>query len=126
MAGGRSWLRKAAMLLALCAGGVAAAAPAPLPAPGWTADPDEQFLLDVNIRQLRLGDGVRAYATPEGTCVIFGDFIRTIDVPVQIDLVGRKAGGWAFKETNRIAIDLASGTATYRGHTEPLTAGTVR
>ena len=29
--------------------------------------PDDQFLLDVTIRQLRLGDGVRAYRTPEGT-----------------------------------------------------------
>ena len=41
----------------------------------WTADPDDQFLLDVNIRQLRLGDGVRAYNTPEGTCVVLGDFL---------------------------------------------------
>ena len=64
MAGGRSWLRKAAMLLALCAGGIAASAPAPIvpakPAAAWTPDPDEQFILDVNIHQLRLGDTVRA------------------------------------------------------------------
>ena len=54
--------------------------------PAWTADPDEQFLLDVNIRQLRLGDGVRAYNTPEGTCVVLGDFLTTLDVPMRIDL----------------------------------------
>ena len=66
MAGGRKWLRKMAMLLALCAGGVAASTP-PSANARWTADPDEQFLLDVNIRQLRLGDGVRAYNAPEGT-----------------------------------------------------------
>ena len=49
---------------------------------GWTADPDDQFLLDVNIRQMRLGDGVRAYATPEGTCILFGDFLTALDVPM--------------------------------------------
>ena len=65
MLGRRNWLRKAAMSLALCAGGVAASAPPPDAPRPWTADPDDQFLLDVNIRQLRLGDGVRAYNTPE-------------------------------------------------------------
>ena len=90
MSGGRNWLRKAAMLLALCAGSVAASAPGPpAPAPGWTADPDEQFLLDVNIRQLKLGDGVRAYNTPEGTCVVLGDFLATLDVPMKIDLAAK-------------------------------------
>ena len=64
--GGRNWLRKAAMLLALSAGGLAASAPANRPQRQWTADPDDQFLLDVHIRQLVLGDGVRAYNAPEG------------------------------------------------------------
>jgi hypothetical protein len=126
MAGGSSWLRKAAMLLALCAGGVAASAPAPLPAPGWTADPDSQFLLDVNIRQLRLGDGVRAYNTPEGTCVVLGDFLTTLGVPVKIDLAAKRASGWAFKEKNRISIDYAAMTATYGVKSEPIAAGTIR
>ena len=92
------------MLLALCAGGVAASTPPPASA-RWTADPDDQFLLDVNIRQLKLGDGVRAYNTPEGTCVVLGDFLTALDVPVKVDLAARKASGWAFKESNRIAID---------------------
>ena len=61
-----------------------------LAADGWTADPDDQFLLDVNIRQLRLGDGVRAYPTPEGTCIVFGDFLTALDVPMKIDLEARK------------------------------------
>ena len=74
-------------------------------AAAWTADPDDQFLLDVNIRQLKLGDGVRAYNAPEGTCVVLGDFLTALDVPMHIDLTARKASGWAFKETNRIAID---------------------
>ena len=78
----------------------------------WTADPDDQFLLDVNIRQLRLGDGVRAYNTPEGTCVVLGDFLTTLDVPMKIDLAAKKASGWAFKESNRIAIDYAAQSAS--------------
>ena len=127
MPGGRKWLQRLAMSLALgsAAGGVAISASNPVNN-GWTADPEEQFLLDVNIRQLRLGDGVRAYNTPEGSCIVFGDFLTTLDVPMRVDLTARKASGWAFTEANRISIDLASGTATYRGKSEPIATGSVR
>ncbi|MEP7130709.1 MAG: carboxypeptidase-like regulatory domain-containing protein [Sphingomicrobium sp.] len=125
MHGRGKWLRKAALLLALCAGGVAASAP-PATDKGWRADPDDQFLLDVNIRQLRLGDGVRAYNTPEGTCVVLGDFLTTLDVPMRIDLTARKASGWAFKEGNRISIDYGGGTVAYAGKTENLAPQTIR
>ena len=127
MCGGRNWLRKAAMLLALCAGSVAVSAPGtPAPASSWTADPDDQFLLDVNIRQLKLGEGVRAYNTPEGTCVVLGDFLTALDVPMKIDLAAKRASGWAFKESNKIAIEYAARSVTYRGKTEPLASATVR
>jgi hypothetical protein len=125
MARGRDWLRKLALLLAVCAGGVSASAPVPT-APAWTADPDDQFLLDVTIRQLRLGDGVRAYNTPEGTCVVLGDFLTTLDVPIKIDLGAKRASGWAFKESYSISIDYGAGSATYGAKTEPLAPGTVR
>ena len=62
----------------------------PTPAPTWTADPDDQFLLDVHIRQLVLGDGVRAYNAPEGTCVVLGDFLTALDVPMRIDLTAQE------------------------------------
>jgi hypothetical protein len=129
MFGGRFWLRKATMLLALCAGSVAASAPdvlAPGSSANWTPDPDDQFLLDVNIRQLKLGDGVRAYNTPEGTCVVLGDFLMTLDVPMKVDLAAKRASGWAFKESNKIVIDYAAKSASYGGKSEPLDAGTVR
>src|SRR3954471_24569915 len=100
------------MLLTLCAGSVGASAPAPVAA-SWTADPDDQFLLDVTIRQLRLGDGVRAYNTPEGTCVVLGDFSTTLDAPMRIDLGNKKATGWAFRESNRISIDYGAGSVSY-------------
>ena len=126
MLAGRIWLRKAAILLAVCASGVGAAAQTPPRVAAWTADPDEQFLLDVNIRQLRLGEGVRAYNTPEGTCVVLGDFLTTLDVPMRIDLTGKKASGWAFKESNRISIDYGALTASFGARTETIAPGTIR
>ena len=128
MAGGRHWLHKATMLLALCAGSVAASAPPPQrAAAAWTADPDEQFILDVNIRQLRLADTVRAYNAPEGTCVVLGDFLTALDVPMHIDLGAKKASGWAFKESNKISIDYGALQVGYGiKKSEPIAPGTIR
>src|SRR3954452_10102760 len=111
MIGGRHWLRRTALMLALSAGSLAASAPAPVAA--WKADPDEQYILDVNIRQLRLADTVRAYNAPEGPCVVLGDFLKALDVPMRIDLGGRKASGWSFKESNKINIDLGALEVSY-------------
>src|SRR3954466_9644867 len=125
MFGRGQWVRRASLLLALCAGAVGASAPPP-GATSWTADPDDQFLLDVNIRQLKLGDGVRAYNAPDGTCVVLGDFLTTLDVPMKIDLAGKKASGWAFTEKNRISIDYAAMSASYGGKSEAIAPGTIR
>jgi hypothetical protein len=126
MASGRNWLRKTAVLLALCAGSLAASAPT-APAPAWSPDPDEQFVLDVNIHQLRLGDTVRAYNTPEGTCVVLGDFLTALDVPMRIDIGSKKASGWAFKESNRINIDYGGLSVSYGGgKSQPIRPGTIR
>jgi hypothetical protein len=130
MTGGRTWLRKAAVLLALSAGSIGASAPGAsvreASSANWAADPDSQFLLDVNIRQLRLGDGVRAYQTPGGACVVLGDFLSALDVPVSIDLAAKRATGWAFTEKNRISIDYANRTARYGDSGEQLADGTIR
>jgi hypothetical protein len=120
------WIRDAFACAALAAAGAVAAWAAAPVGPGWTADPEEQFLLDVSIRQLRLGDGVRAYHTPEGTCVVFGDFLTTLDLPMKIDLEAKKASGWAFKEDHRIEIDQAAGIARYGDKQEKLSPGTIR
>src|SRR4249919_2196025 len=101
----RDWGRTALTLMALASpGAISASAAAPAPEQ-WVADPDDQFLLDVNIRQLRLGDGVRAYPTPEGTCIVLGDFLTTLDLPLKINLDAKTASGWAFKEDRKIEID---------------------
>ena len=120
------WGRATLALMALAsAGAVGALATSPV-ADGWTADPDDQFLLDVNIRQLRLGDGVRAYATPEGTCIVFGDFLTALDVPMRIDLEAKSASGWAFKEAHKIHIDQRAGQVRYGAQAEALASGVVR
>jgi hypothetical protein len=122
----RGWGRSALSLLALAsAGAIGASAAAPAESQ-WVADPDDQFLLDVNIRQLRLGDGVRAYPTPEGTCVVLGDFLTTLDVPVRIDLDSKSASGWAFKEQNRIEIDRRAGKVRFGGQAEVLAKAAIR
>src|SRR5689334_15643458 len=127
MFGRGPWLRKAAALLALCGGDVGASAPPVAPtAASWAADPEDQFLLDVNIRQLKLGDGVRAYNPPEGTCVVLGDFLTALDVPMRIDLTAKKASGWAFRESNKITIDIAAEHVSYGNKSEAIAAGTVR
>ncbi len=127
MFGGRFWLRKAAALLALGAGSLGSSAPLPAPAvKPWTADPEEQFLLDVDIHQLRLGDTVRAYNPPEGTCVVLGDFLTALDVPMRIDLGAKKASGWAFRESNKISIDVAASKVTYGAKNEVIAPGTIR
>jgi hypothetical protein len=124
------WLRKVAVLAAMCAGAAVGASAPPAGAQSapaaWAPNSDDQFLLDVNIRQLRLGDGVRAYNAPEGTCVVLGDFLTALDVPMRIDLAAKKASGWAFKESYRIAIDHAAGQAAFGAKREPIAPGTIR
>jgi hypothetical protein len=131
MARGRWWHGAIALLTLSGAGGVAAsggpsALTASAAAASWSPDPDEQLLLDVSVRQLTLGDGARAYTTPEGVCVVLGDFLNTLDVPMKIDVAAKVASGWAFKEENRVNIDRARGEVAFGTNREPLGAETVR
>lgn len=120
------WLGWAGALSAFaCMATVGADAATPV-GDSWAASPDDQFLLDVRLHQYRLGDGVRAYNTPQGTCLVFGDFLTTLDVPMKIDLGTKKASGWAFKESNTILIDAGSGKVDYGGKTEKLAPTDIR
>ena len=118
-------LRRALALGAACAAAVAGASSTPAPQP-WSPDPDEQFLLDVKLKQLRLPGEVRAYNTPEGTCVLLGDFLTALDVPMKIDLGSRRATGWAFREEHRISIDAAAGQVTYGSKSEAIAPHAIR
>jgi hypothetical protein len=80
--------RVIALLGLCCAGAVSAPAARPLPTIG-----SPTRILSSSRRapaQPASGDGVRAYQTPEGTCVVFGDFLNALDVPMKIDLARRK------------------------------------
>ena len=126
MTGVGNWLGKAAALCAIAGLTTVGAVAATPIADGWAADPEDQFLLDVKLHQYRLGDGVRAYKTPQGTCVVFGDFLTTLDVPMKIDLTAKRASGWAFKEAHAISIDVGAGRVDYAGNSEALAKGDVR
>ncbi|MDL2339767.1 MAG: hypothetical protein QFB89_00385 [Pseudomonadota bacterium] len=121
--GSRWWRRALVALAALCATMSPAAAPA---GSSWTADPEAQFLLDVNLHRLVLGNGVRAYQTPEGACVMLGDFLTTLDVPLKIDLGSGTAKGWAFDEKNKILIDRNAHVAEIKGKREAFAISDVR
>jgi hypothetical protein len=90
----------------------------------FVIDAESQYLLDVNIRQLRLGEGVRGYPTPEGSCLLLGDMV--LDVPVKVDLAARKASGWAFREDYRLDIDAKARTVRYGTKQETLDPAALR
>lgn len=120
------WTRMTLALLALVAGSAASSMSDSPVTDRWNADPEEQYLLDVRLRANRIGDVVRAYPTPEGTCVVFGDFLNTLDVPMKIDLDAQKASGWAFREEYRVSIDRAAGEVTYGSNRDAIATGDIR
>ena len=119
------WAALAGLLALLGVWTVGASASSPA-GDGWRADPDEQFLLDVSLRRLKLGDGVRAYVTPAGPCLVFGDFLAALDVPMKIDLEAGRASGWAFSEKNQILIDKSASAATIKGKRESFALNAIR
>ena len=121
----KTWTNAICALLALVAGSAASSSDSPV-TDRWMPDPEEQYLLDVRLRTSRLGDGVRAYSTPEGNCIVLGDFLTTLDVPMKIDLETQKASGWAFSEENRISIDRGAQVAETNGNREAIATSDIR
>lgn len=71
----------------------------------WTANPDDALLFDVRLGQYRLGEGVRGYQIPGGTCIDLADIIMALDIPLRLDKKLRRATGWAFEERHTLLID---------------------
>ena len=122
----RRWLSRPLLLLAAAVAGATAPASSPTPGQPWIADAEDQFLLDLQVRQRVLGEGVRAYPVPGGTCVILGDLIAALDLPLTIDLKARTAQGWAFEEKRRLRIDRAAAQAEVAGERQALAPSAIR
>jgi hypothetical protein len=107
-------LMGAAALIGVGQPGAAAAAP------GWTASDDDALLFDVRLGQYRLGDGVRGYQTPGGSCVDLADTIMALDISLRLDKKLRRATGWAFEEGHTISIDREASTVQIMNKTQKL------
>jgi hypothetical protein len=75
----------------------------------WAPNEDDSLLFEVRLGQYSLGDSVRGYQTPDGTCVNFRDMVAALDIAVEVDEAKGVAEGWAFDERNRIRIDRPAG-----------------
>src|SRR5206468_7266200 len=49
-----------------------------------------------------------------------------LDMPMRIDLSARRASGWAFRESNKISIDVAAAKVSYAKSSEVIAPGTIR
>jgi hypothetical protein len=74
-------------------------------AQNWKPNDDDSVLLDVRSGKYQIGNGVRGYQTPQGTCVDLADVIMAFDLPVRLDKKSRRATGWLFEEARLITID---------------------
>ncbi|MDB5714706.1 MAG: carboxypeptidase regulatory-like protein [Sphingomonadales bacterium] len=106
--------------------GPARAASGPVAAAAWVASPDDSLLFEMRLNQYRLGDGVRGYATPTGTCVDFADVIIALDIPVRLDKQSRRATGWAFDEGHKIMIDRNNGNEQIMNSTQKVGEDDIR
>jgi hypothetical protein len=91
----------------------------------WKSNSDDALLFDVRLGQYRLGDGVRGYSVPGGTCVDLADTIMALDLPIRLDKKLRRATGWAFEERRTIGIDREANTVQIMNRTEKLVAGDI-
>ena len=71
---------------------------------------DDAVLLQMQVKQFKLGGELRGYQTPQGVCVDLADVIQSLDLPIRLDKKSRRATGWIFAEDQAFAIDRDSNT----------------
>ena len=91
----------------------------------WKPNSDDAVLFDVRLGQFRLGEGVRGYQTPYGTCVDFADTIMALDLPIRLDKKLRRATGWVFAENQNLVVDRENNTVQIVNRIEKLATGQV-
>lgn len=117
----RSFTRHAAA--ALFAAALGLSAPGTVHAGGWSANQDDELLLELRSGQYRLGDTMRGYQTPGGVCVDMADLIQSLNLPIRLDKKSRRATGWIFAESETFLIDRDSNRVQTVNTDESLAAG---
>ena len=102
----RRFLPHLNQLAAACAAALVVCAPAQ--AQGWQANEDDALILELHSGSYKLGDTLRGYQTPQGTCIDMADLIQALDLPVRLDRKSRRATGWLFAESERFTLDRES------------------
>ncbi|MCU0728822.1 MAG: carboxypeptidase regulatory-like domain-containing protein, partial [Sphingopyxis sp.] len=91
----------------------------------WQPEADDQWLFELRTARLRVGDGVRGYANGANVCVILGDVITALDLPIRINPELRRATGWAFDERQTVLVDREAGRVTVASRSAALPAGVI-
>lgn len=111
------------------AGGLADAIPAPQAAAPSAAPlvpllrPEEQLLLQVRTDKWILDEAFTGYSTPTGVYLPLGDFVRLLDLAVDVDGDNGRAEGWFIDPANIFRIDVKGGFVETRAGRRPLKAG---
>lgn len=116
-------------LLVGLVGGTAAAHAAPAAGDrpdAWSPNEDDRWLFDLRVGTMRLGDGIRAYQTPQGICGDLGDVVLGMDLAVRVDKKLRRATGWVFDERRPLTIDRDAGRVEVGSRSYKLDATTIR
>lgn len=78
--------------------------------------PDEQLLiLEIRLRNYILSEGIFGYMHEGGLILPLGEFARTLEFGVEIDIKNGRAGGWYMERDKLFSVDLLSHTAVIDG-----------
>ena len=91
----------------------------------WTPNGDDSLLFELRSGTLRLGDGVRGYQRADDQCVVLGDVVLTLDLPIRVDRAADRASGWVFAEDETLVVDGRAGTVDRAGRRRALPPGAI-